>query len=322
MTDILQGAKTIEILGKTTYPIVSAYEFEFLKEEEEIQALLKPCTIYFILQRPLLTFSNFVSGEGVISFEITDDRNTAPLRCKFDPAQNGLCEPDEQLLIEANFYKKVKPKEQPFDGLAGFRILSADRKFLAWFGPQKFLYECIARDLKAEITGDVNDYIDYHVHYIGKAFSQDIWKRLTGHHKMQRILTMEDALNTEQLKAPFEISLLMLDIDGFREMNMFPYNEALLRLEAEPILFDIPLDDEEALVSFNTPLLETGSEELTTEVEAMLVNLFRPSYNEVLFENYPHIKNGTRDAGYSEASLMIERLPAILSTPFHKQHAV
>jgi len=40
MDEGCQGVKTIQIHARTRYPIVSAYEFEFLKTEQEIQALL------------------------------------------------------------------------------------------------------------------------------------------------------------------------------------------------------------------------------------------------------------------------------------------
>lgn len=101
-----QGIKIIQIHAKTTYPIVSAYEFEFLKSESAIKSLLKPCTIYFIVQRPLVYIENLRVTDGTIIFRITDDKNTAPLECTFSPSQNGFCRPDEELLIEVQFYKK------------------------------------------------------------------------------------------------------------------------------------------------------------------------------------------------------------------------
>jgi len=72
MSELLQGIKNIQIHARCVYPIVSAYEFEFLKSEAEVQAILKPCTIYFIVQRPLIYIQNLYSSDGLIKFEITD----------------------------------------------------------------------------------------------------------------------------------------------------------------------------------------------------------------------------------------------------------
>ncbi|GKV80623.1 hypothetical protein PEC106664_13970 [Pectobacterium carotovorum subsp. carotovorum] len=319
----VQGIKNIQIHATTRYPVVSAYEFEFLKNEEVVQKLLEPCTIYFIIQRPLLYINNFSSENGWISFEISDDTDAKPLSCTFNPSDNGLCSPDEELIIEASFYKKTADTEQPFNTMAGFKIFTLDNKFLGWFSSQVFLYSFLSGKFKASVTGDIAPYLEYTVHYIGKAFSQDIWKRLTGHHKMQKILTMEDSLNTKTLKAPFEISLLMLDIDGYDEQNIFPVFDFAVPDDLEAIVYNFDYDESNtSFEDYYAPKLLPKAPELTTEIEAFLVNKFKPSYNDVLFINYPHIKDGTRDAGYTCCSLVIDNLPAILKTTTHTQHII
>ena len=323
MIEVTEGIKTIQIHAQTRYPIVSAYEFEFLKSEKELQALIKPCTIYFIIQRPLIYINNFIASDGVVSFEITDDNDTPPLICTFEPSANVFCKHHEEILIDAQFYKKEADIDQPFHFMAGFKILTLEKEFLGWFSPQKFIYEYLSGGIKTEIQGNIENYIDYTVHYIGKAFSQDIWERLTGHHKMQSILTLEDSLNTNELKAPFEISLLMLDIDGFEEATIFPDFDFAVSEGVEPIVYTFNFeDDNEAFEDYFTPNLAPKAAELTTEAEALMVNTFKPKYNDILYNNYPNIKNGTRDAGYTECTLMIEKLPAILRTESYVQNVI
>ncbi len=323
MTTLSKGIKTIQIHAQTRYPIVSAYEFEFLKSEKEIQALLKPCTIYFILQRPLLYFDNLCVTDGQITFSITDDSNCQPLECTFIPSENGFCKTDEELLIDVQFYKKTPDKTEPLNDVGAFKLLTLKNDFLGWFSPSKFLYEVLDRRLKADVVGNIADYLDYQVHYIGKAFSQDIWNRLTGHHKMQSILTLEDSLNRRSLRAPFEISLLMLDIDGYDEGNMFPTFDFALQPGIEPIVYEFSFnEDDPRFEEYYKPKLSPRAPELTSEVEAMLVSTFKPKYNEILFENYPEIKAGTRSAGYTQSTLLIEKMPAILKTEHHAQGLV
>lgn len=323
MTSLAQGIKTIQIHAQTRYPIVSAYEFEFLKSESDIQALLKPCTIYFILQRPLIYIENLRIADGLITFNITDDSKSQPLQCTFVPSENGFCNPGEELLVEVQFYKRTPDVEAPYNDVAGFKLFTLDEKFLGWFSPNMFLYAYLDQRLKANVIGSIRDYLDYQVHYIGKAFSQDIWNRLTGHHKMQSILTLEDSLNQRSLRAPFEISLLMLDVDGYEEANIFPIFDFAVQPGIEPIVHHYSEDEDDGTFEkYYEPKLAPRAPELTSEVEAFLVSTFKPKYNEVLFENYPNIKAGTRSAGYTQSTLVIEKMPAILKTEHHVQGVV
>ncbi len=323
MIEKYQAVKKIQIHAQTTFPIVSAYEFEFLKSEAATKSLLKPCTIYFIIQRPLVYFNNMRIDTGVISFEITDGSSNPPLKCHFEPSVNGFCREDEDIFTEVHFYKKIPDTEQPFFDVAAFSLFSLNEEFLGYFSPQNFIYRYLSNVINAKIEGNITDYLDYDVHYIGKAFSQEIWNRLTGHHKMQSILTLENSLNTKSLKAPFEIAILMLAIDGFSETVLCPFSGFGLSQGAEPILHEFTSEDgDDSYEQYFLPNLASDAEELTTEVEAMLVNQFKPKYNKVIFENYPNIKGGTRSAGYTESKLMIEKLPATLRTETHIQNVI
>ena len=133
MTTQAQGIKTIQIHATTRYPIVSAFEFEFLKSESEIQALLKPCTIYFILQRPLLYFDNLRVADGSITFSISDDSSSEPLECTFVPSENGFCGSDEELLIDVQFFKKIPNPAAPYNDVAAIKLLTLNQNFLGWF---------------------------------------------------------------------------------------------------------------------------------------------------------------------------------------------
>ena len=312
--NIVEGVKVAQIYASTQYPIVSAYEFEFLKEEDVIRERLGNCTIYIIAQRPLTYFDNVWLENGFIEFEITDGTQQ-PLHCRISLIENGICVSDETVDIDVQFFSKEPQKGQPFRNVGALKVYRLDGTFVLWWSPQKFLYEVIVKNLSAEITGDPMRFLDFKVHYIGKAFSQKVWKRLTGHDKMQSILTMEGPLGSPLSRAPFEISLIMLDIVGLDDAVEIPYVGVTHRPGVPPILHKVDLDNEEALERFiRQPLVQLGDEALTLETEAFLIRKFRPAYNEVLFENYPNIKNGMRSKGYTYTDLVVERLPAILHT--------
>jgi hypothetical protein len=323
MTERSQGIKNIQIHARCAYPIVTAYEFEFLKSEAEVQAILKPCTVYIIAQRPLVYFQNLRSVDGLLTFEIADRSSTTPLRCSFDPRANGFAADDEDLLVDIQFYKSTADTSEPFNDVAGIKLRSIAGGFLFWLTPQKFIHHVLTDRLKADIEGDIISFIDYKVHYIGQAFSQEIWSRLTGHEKMQSILTKEFPSDSSVPMSSFEVSLILLDIAGFDEANLFPYFGFGTSPGVKPIIHEFDFeDDNESFESYYAPKLKVDAAELTNEVEAMLVNAFKPPYNTIKFNNYPNIANGTRSAGYSESFLVLESLPAILSTDDFTQDVV
>lgn len=313
------GIKLINIEATTRYPVVSAYEFEFLKTEAALRERLSGCTIYFIIQRPLTYFTNFRMASGIVRFDIVDDVHEA-LSCELDLADNEMTDEGEAVEIEVLFYKLKPDQCQPYHDVAGFKIFRMNGEFVVWFSPQKFLYDVLVKGLSARIRGNIVEYLDYHVHYIGKAFSQPVWERLTGHEKMQRILTLEGPFSSRETRAPFEISLLMLDIMGYTESNALYLPPDLLPKNVRPIFHRLETGAD--FYAFNRPALRPKAEQLTTEVEAKLVNLFRPAYNDVLFNNYPNIAGGTRSVGYTSANLTIEHLPVVLRTAHYTRNLV
>lgn len=321
MTEKTKGIKLLDIFVGTTYPIVSAYEYEFLKEEIVVQERMKPATIYFILQRPLIFFDNLVPGDGTLAFDIVDGIN-APLHCEVELSKLGV--PAGAVCgLDVLWYRDPERREPPFKEVAGFRLIEEDGSFIVWETPQKLLYEILANGLTAQLEGDIAPYLTYHVHYIGQAFSQKIWNRLTGHEKLQSILTLEEPLSALTTRPALEISILMLSLTGISDNPLFPYSDLFKPENGKPILYEFDFDDDDdSFERFYNPQLKPGAAELTNEVEAMLISLFKPEYNKKLFRNYPFFKNGARSAGYSDCHLVIERLPAILSTKHHRQSAV
>jgi hypothetical protein len=139
------GIKNIKIVATTQYPIVSAYEYEFLKGEEELRTRMSGCSIYFILQRPLTYFNHVTLGNGCLYLDIVDTVHE-PLHCEIELRECGLCRPDENVWVELQYYKK-EPDLPPHNDVAAFKIVREDGSFVVWETPQKLLYEAIANGL-------------------------------------------------------------------------------------------------------------------------------------------------------------------------------
>ncbi len=312
-----EAARFAEVTLSMTYPIVSAWEFDFLREEEVIRRRWDGSTIYMVVQRPLTYFDNVVIGDGHIRFEIADG-DRPPIACRVDLAANGICGAGEAVEVVVGFHAAAAGSGQPLRNVGAFQVFGADGRFILWWSPQKLLYEMLVNGLAVETAVDANPhaFLDFEVHYIGKSFSQKVWNRLAGHRKLQRILTREREVGTApEARAPFEISLLILRVVAFSDIPMIGAAEGNPMLGPDPIVHRLDLSREGAYERFAMrPPVTLGDEALTTEVEAMLINRFRPKYNEVLFHNYPDIRGGMREKGYSWTALTFEQVPALLHT--------
>lgn len=319
--NIIEGIKVADIQISTTYPIVSAWEFEFLKQEAVIRERLDACTIYLIVQRPLTYFDQVKLIDSTLHFEIADG-DTPPLRCQLDLVAANIIGDHEVFDIEMQFFGAKPVNQQPFREVGAIRVFKADGSFVVWWSPHKILYEMVVNGLPVQVAddGDPLSFLDFKVHYIGKAFSQKVWERLTGHDKMQRILTLQGPVGASpQARAPFEISLLLLTVVGLSDAQEIPAHGYSIPRGVKAIRHEIDLENDDALEQFlSKPFVELGDEALTNEVEAMLIHHFQPMENQIKFKHYPKIKGGMRSKGYSATSLTVERLPALLYTDHHR----
>jgi hypothetical protein len=175
----------------------------------------------------------------------------------------------------------------------------------------------LVKGLKVEVAegGDPQSFLDFKIHYIGKSFSQKVWDRLTGHEKMQRILTREREVGqAPEARTPFEISLVILKITGVDDLPLMGVDTDDPIAGSSPILHYVN-DSYESIEKFmSEPSVKLGDEALTREAEAYLINLFKPTYNKVIFDNYPKIRGGMRSKGYSMTEVEFEGVPVVLYT--------
>lgn len=307
--------KHAEIKVSPSYPIISAYDFEFLKQETEIQDILSNSSLYMLIQRPLLVFDKMeVDNEsGCLHFEIKDCTNNKPLTITLNPNQDSITKNIEftSFAINFSFFTKDPQTTQPLTDVPAFKILNEKHDFMAWFSPYKLLFDIFRGVIKAEIEGDVKLYINYNILYIGKSFDMDVWKRLTGHHKFQKILTLEDSICSFGKKNSYEISILPLHVKGYSEINSF---KEVVKPANGSLSISHTANNDEELSQYLSPFVDANSLNLTNEAEAYLVQKFKPQYNEILFDNYPNIRTGMREAGYNTSEVTIEDLVAKLET--------
>ena len=304
----LIGVKNIEIYIEAVYPIMSCYEFEFLKKERVVQEYMKDATIYMILQRPLVTFNNVTKCDDEIHATLTDNQVSIPI--KIYPFVKKISGGEKTLQISTMFYTKAAQRTPPFNDVPAFKIEKENGELLHLITPQKAIFEYLKGAQLYDIDGDPFSLQDYKVHYIGQSFDQDIWNRLTGHEKVQSVLTIEDSMSLLSNKNSYEVCLMLLKVTGFKE-EMLIANRDSLNLKSDSITHSIINSGDGR--KFSEPWIPIDDKCLTNEVEAYLVDYFKPQYNTILFKEYPRIKSGTRSKGYDSSEITLSAPASLYS---------
>lgn len=253
------------------------YDFTILKSDEDVQHILRESKIYIIAQRPVISFENIKPDKTntAITFEIHQKGNPNILTCSLPFFQPAIAKNEqlEILLYMGSNDPENKIISPPFNNIHGIKFLETDGKeidFLIWFTPEKLLQNYWKGLIKCKIEGDIKDFLNYSVHYVGKATEQDIWKRLSGHNTLQDILSLEYPFTYGDLPT-HEICLLFLKFKGNIEFQSFG-----------------PNSDMNAFNGNQTAEQRT----IFLDAEKALVKSMQPKYNKELFKNYPKSTDG------------------------------
>lgn len=269
------------------YAPLSAYEFAIVKDDRLIDKALEKASLYLIGQRPVITFENVVPDTSVyqLNFEIHQKDNQNILKCHlpFEQEAFGLIE-DNVVDVGFNFLdKSIKQNKPPFQNIHGFslrRHKPEGKEFIIWFSPEKLLQNWWKGLINCEIEGDWKSFINYKVHYVGKATKQGILQRLTGHSTFQNILSLETSETEKQLPAN-EIVILPFEFQDNLQIQSFGEGTETSEIFA-------------SLLGENYP----EQEKVFLDAEKALIKAMQPSYNKELFNNYPVSKDGLYKDNY------------------------
>jgi len=263
------------------YSPLCNYDFTILKKDTIIQEAIENSSLYVIGQRAEIRFDNIVNNEEqkLIEFEIRQYNNPHILKCKVPLFQEHIAtDPEKEVILYLgsndinNDFKK-----RPISNIHGMKFYEksvSDENFLIWFSPEKFLQNYWKGHLIADIEGNIHEFTKYKVHYVGQATKQDIWKRLTGHDKLQDILSLEYPL-TYGVLPTHEIAILLFNFQENLQMQSFGDNSSI----------------EEMVNSFmgkNMPEQRT----IFLDAEKALIKAMQPKYNDELFKSYPKSVDG------------------------------
>jgi hypothetical protein len=296
--------KMIQTNFLMSYPAISVYKFEYLKEEQDVLEYWRNSSIYLICQRPVLYFDDICLDDGIITMKIKQKDNDNELIIELAIGEgHRYYRNQDTFILNIHFYQDEKQTEQPFKNAAGIKLFDEQNNFIVWLSPEKLLYEYIKNGLEINVMGDINEFITYNVHYIGQAQNQNIWERLTGHEKLSKVLTLEHPFIKGEF-SPYELTLIFLKLDNVTEIGLVRTDEEFF----ESLNSDKELSDKVDSI-FQPQTFDDVRSFVINDFEAYLINLLEPKYNQILFKNYPSIKNGLKSLGYFE----INHIPIIFA---------
>lgn len=288
----MNSRKSIINKLELAYAPLTGYEFAIIKQDPMIEMAMEKASLYVIGQRPIITFENVIvdSLEYTLNFEIHQKGNPNILKGKLPLIQESAdCKFDDTIAVAFNFLDKEHENNKtfPLGNLHGFSLvkqLKDSQEFLLWFSPEKLLQNWWKKQIECEIDGDFKSFLNYKVHYVGKATKQSILKRLTGHSTFQDILSIENPITYKDLPA-HEIAVLCFEFQDNLEFQVFGDNADIKEMTA-------------TLMGENFPLQET----IFLDVEKALIKAMEPGYNKELFKGYPKSKDGLYNDKYDYIS--------------------
>lgn len=270
---------------------MSSYEFARVKEDLKIQIALENSSLYVIAQRPIITFEYVIPhySDYALTFEIHQKGNKNKLTCKMPFFQRALkTRTGDVIALAINSLDKENFKRTlPFNNLYGFSFVKQNggkNEFLIWFSPEKLLQNWWMGYIECDIKGDYKSFLNYNVHYVGKATKQGILKRLTGHSTFQDILSLEAPITYKDLPA-HEIAILCFKFNDNLQVQVFGENANVEEMSS-------------SLMGENFP----SEEKIFLDAEKALIRAMEPKYNKQLFQGYPKSKDGLFNDKYDYIS--------------------
>jgi hypothetical protein len=247
------------------------------KGEKEIQPILNENNLYVIAQRAELSYKNVVCDDKkqLLQFNLTQEGKDEILKCNV---------PYIKEFDGVKFMKGSGVKDFVDNARFLFFMDCNYNQFL--FTPEQFILNVHNGIIKADIEGNYREFLKYKVHYVGKATEQDILKRLTGHSKLQRILTLETPFTYGSLPA-HEITLLLFKFFDNLDIRIGINNDEFC----------------EMMQGKDIPTQET----IYSDAEKALIKVLNPKgYNEKLYPNYPKSADGLYNNNYDTISYTLQ----------------
>lgn len=251
------------------YAPLSAYEFDKLLNDKDIIAALEHSVLYIIARRALIQFINYKVNNSnyIMSFDLIRKDVKTPLHCDFYLSDYPDFK-DKDLKILNGSYTSDNTKTH---GIKFYDAKTND--FLLWFNAEKFLWLVSHDILKADIIGDMFDFLSFEVLYVGKCTDENIVKRFNGHHALQKILINEKII-TEDYQNSHELVILPFEYKDNTFITMYDYTNI------------------ENILSDQNNIKNISNRTIALDEEKALIKCLNPKYNTIKYKSYPVSSDG------------------------------
>ncbi len=266
---------------RLVYPPVSNQEGEWLKEDSEVEAMLRRSDIYMIGQRREAKF--IWDEQNVLGFGVLGGQG---VRFRFEIP--GVATSNVELSIENDLHqhgtvvydvgnKHVRCSLKPKSG-------EEIGEVVWWYSTESLLWSKWHGDPRIKGLDNYRDFTEYDLHYVGISTDQDSFQRLlaNAHHKRVAILSNETQY-VDDARLTDEVYLFFFQSDP---------------------LFVHTFDAVEDFSNFgmNMPFTE---KQASADAEKAFSKLLQPEYNTIRFKTFPRGKNGLYEAGLARYAHVI-----------------
>ena len=261
-----------------SYPPLSAYEFDRFRKDVEIQKNLDNSCLYIIARRPLIQFCDYSlnSNERTISFNLFRKDVNYKLSCKFYVDSYEEFRNRNFKVLFGSFTKDSSKTH-------GLQFIDFEtHKPFHWFNAEKFLYSVSHNFFKADIKGNMLDFLTFEVLYIGKCTDEPISKRFNHHHALQEILITENII-TEDYQNSHELIILPFE---YMENQIYKINYICSDSEQDQYI-------------------KISDKTIAIDEEKALIKCLNPRYNNVKYKSYPKSSDGLINQNISFINYLI-----------------
>ena len=260
---------------------------KYLANDPEIQRLTKDSFFYLILQRPILTFENISISQTTLNFEIHQKQNIQKLKCKLPFIQKEMFSKDDKRSLEFLSNNDTVWNEigelYEIQNIKCFKVVNKDLNFIKLLTPEWIIRDHYNDNISIEIEGNILDFLNYKIHYIGTATKQKITDRLNSHSNLQKILSEETSIQKGDLNS-LELCIMFFEIQGNSQYSLLTSKDLEKERNDMVKLFQGGFADDEKMVF--------------QDAEKAFVQYIKPEYNTIQFKSYPKKNDLLKRKGY------------------------
>lgn len=252
------------------YAPLSSYDFEMLKNDQEVKEALRNSVIYIIAKRPLIQFVNIEidNDNRTLNFDLHREDIKEDVKCVFPFDENPELKFGDEVIIHLGSQTN-DPKITH-----GIKFFNENEDFLFWASPERFLYLSSQELIKLYTSKDTKEFMSFKVLYVGKCTDEHIFKRFEGHHALQRILIEERIINKQYDKS-HEFVIIPFEFLDNREITVYG---------SENI--------EDLVDQIENPKKIIEQKKIALDVEKALIKCLDPRFNKEKFNSYPKSIDG------------------------------